>query len=379
MSKRRKRKAGSEPLKAEERKEKERPKKEKAPEIKIRKTGKAHMKKMLPYSVAIAVVFFVMGFFVGPTIMGGVTTSGTTDQLIFISPPGCTNCEEMEPLVKEVADTLGVSFTKTGFSQQLENPGFVLVYNNNFLGVSGFDSEASLKEQVCLITENDEICEESGGLTPPEPPTPPPPEVTKSDRPEAHAFIMSYCPYGLQFLKAYVPVIELLGEKADIQVNFVHYIMHGEKEMTENTRMHCIQKEEKAKFTDYLRCFVEFDDPEKCMSEAGIDSSAIDTCMETTDTEFELTKTFQESTERFPPYGVDATLAQQYGVGGSPTFGINGQQVQVNRTPEAIKQAICAAFNSPPEECSQTLSSAPEAPGLGPVGSGGGSGSQAQC
>ena len=182
MSRRRKKKAGSEPREAEETKEKERPKKEKAPETKIRKTRKADMKKMLLYSVVIAAVFFTVGFFVGPVITGClVTTSGNTDQLIFISPPGCANCEEMEPLVKEVADTLGVSFTKTGFSQQLENPGFVLVYNDNFLGVSGFDSEASLKEQICLITENEEICEESNELTPPEPPTP---EFPKRDQPE---------------------------------------------------------------------------------------------------------------------------------------------------------------------------------------------------
>ncbi len=258
----------------------------------------------------------------------------------------------------------------------MENPGFVLIYNDEFLGAIGFDSEELLKIQVCQITEHEGICEEAGELQPPEPPTP---EVPKSDKPEAHAFIMSYCPYGIQFTKAYIPVIELLGDKADLEINFVHYIMHGEKEMTENTRMHCIQNEQKDKFTDYLRCFVEYDDPEKCMGEAGIDKNSVETCMQTTDDTFGLTKAFQESQDRFPPYALDAVLAQAYGVGGSPTFGINGQQVQVNRSPEAIKQAICSAFNSPPEECGQTLSSAPEAPGFGPVGSGGGGGSQAQC
>ncbi len=299
-----------------------------------------------------------------------------SDMFIFISPPGCTNCAEMEPVAKDVANTLGIPFVKTGFAQQMETPGFVLIYEDKFLGATGFDSEYSLKAQVCQMSGNEDICKEA---TETEAPPPPTPEVPKSDNPEAHAFVMSYCPYGLQFMKAYVPVIELLGEKADLQVNFVHYIMHEEKEATENTRMYCIQKEQREKFTDYLRCFVEDGNYEGCITEVGIDSAKLETCMQAADSEFEITKNLQESTERFPPYMVDAVLAQLYGVGGSPTFGINGQQVQVSRSPEAIKQAICSAFNTPPEECSQTLSSASEAPGFGPMGSGGGSESQAQC
>jgi len=190
----------------------------------------------------------------------------------------------------------------------------------------------------------------------PETTTPATTEVPKTDKPEAHAFIMSYCPYGQQFLQAYTPVIELLGDKADLQVNFVHYIMHGEKEVTENTRMYCIQKEQKDKFTDYLNCFVESQDATKCISDAGIDKNLFETCMEDTDEEFEITKTFEESGETYPPYGVDAELAQKYSVRGSPTFVLNGKTIQVTRTPEGIKQAVCSAFNNPPEECSQTLS-----------------------
>ncbi|MCK4335575.1 MAG: hypothetical protein KAW40_02505, partial [Candidatus Aenigmarchaeota archaeon] len=132
MSKRRKREAGFEVKeKAEER---ERPKKEKVSEARVVKPGEVSTKKIMVYSIVVAAIFFGAGLFASPAITGySVAEPGTTnDQLIFISPSGCANCEEMEPLVKEVADTLGVSFTKTGFSQQLENPGFVLVYNDNF-------------------------------------------------------------------------------------------------------------------------------------------------------------------------------------------------------------------------------------------------------
>jgi len=209
--------------------------------------------------------------------------------------------------------------------------------------------------------------------------TPETPEVPKTDKPEVHAFVMSYCPYGLQFMKAYIPVIELLGDKADLELNFVHYLMHGEKEMTENTRLHCIQKEENDKFTDYLRCFVESDDPEKCMSDAGIDKTKIETCMQETDEEFEITKTFEESEETYPRYNVDAELCEEYGVSGSPTFVINGQTISVTRSANAIKESVCSAFNTPPEECETELSTTAEQPGIGPIAAGGSASSSGQC
>ena len=205
------------------------------------------------------------------------------------------------------------------------------------------------------------------------------PGSAKADRPEAYAFIMSYCPYGLQFLKAYVPVIELLGDKADVEVNFVHYLMHGEQEMNENTRMYCIQKEQNDKFTDYLRCFVESGNSASCIDSVGIDSDALDSCIASTDEQFQITKSFEESTSSYPPYLVDAVLAQQYSVRGSPTFVVNGQTMSVTRSAEAIKQVICASFNDPPEECNQVLSANTEAPSFGPIGSGSGSSSSGQC
>ena len=205
------------------------------------------------------------------------------------------------------------------------------------------------------------------------------PTTTKTDRPEAHAFIMSYCPYGLQFLKAYVPVIELLGDKADIEVNFVHYLMHGEQEMIENTRMYCIQKEQNDKFTDYLRCFVDSNDAAACIDSVGIDETSLDACMDETDQLYDITNTFEESESTYPPYPVDAVLAQQYGVGGSPTFVLNDVTLSVNRAAESVKQAICSAFNEPPAECDTVLSTETEAAGAGPIGSGGGSGSSATC
>jgi len=60
-------------------------------------------------------------------------------------------------------------------------------------------------------------------------------DVTKEEKPDVKVFIMSYCPYGLQAQKMFLSVYNLLGEKADMGIYFVNYIMHGEDEINENT------------------------------------------------------------------------------------------------------------------------------------------------
>jgi hypothetical protein len=186
-----------------------------------------------------------------------------------------------------------------------------------------------------------------------------PTEVPKTDKPIANAFIMSYCPYGIQFLKAYVPVMEFFGNKADLQINFVSYAMHGEKEVTENTRMYCIQKEQHDKLIKYLGCFANSTDANKCIEEAKIDQTKLNACMNATDKQFNITGILNDKskwTGNYPTYPIDAALASEYGVQGSPTFVLNGVQANVARTPDAIKEAICNAFTTAPAECSQSLS-----------------------
>ena len=147
--------------------------------------------------------------------------------------------------------------------------------------------------------------------------------------------------------------------------------------------MYCIQKEQSDKLTDYLRCFVESDDYESCLASTGMDTAQLDACIAAADEEFKITEMYEDQdswlSERYPQYLVDAELATQYSVGGSPTFIVNGQSVSVTRSADAIKQAVCDAFIDPPAECEQTLSTDPESPGIGAIGSGSGSETQAQC
>jgi hypothetical protein len=54
--------------------------------------------------------------------------------------------------------------------------------------------------------------------------------AVKADRPVVDLFVMSYCPFGLQAEKAFVPLIDKFKKSTDINVKFVQYTMHGLKE-----------------------------------------------------------------------------------------------------------------------------------------------------
>jgi hypothetical protein len=197
----------------------------------------------------------------------------------------------------------------------------------------------------------------------------PTPVVTKSDRPIVELFVMSYCPYGLQMEKAYLPAWELLKNKADISVKYVYYTMHGKKEIDENTRQYCIAKDSPEKLISYLKCFVGEDNSVKCLSAVGLTDAKLASCVSVADKQYKITASFDDQTSwlsgRYPLYNVNADLNEKYGVQGSPTLVINGAEANVGRTPEAVKQAICAAFNNPPAECSKTLSNSGYSSGFG--------------
>jgi len=195
-------------------------------------------------------------------------------------------------------------------------------------------------------------------------------EVEKRDKPDVKLFVMSYCPYGLQAQKMFLPVYNLLKDKAEMGVYFVNYIMHEKKEIDENLRQYCIQKEQKDKYYNYLSCFVQDGNFDKCLTEANIDKNKMNSCISATDQQYKITEGYNDKSTwvsgQYPKFGVNDNLNQQYGVGGSPTIVINDKIVEIaTRSPEKFKEAVCNAFNVPPAECSQALSDEAVSPGLG--------------
>ena len=208
-----------------------------------------------------------------------------------------------------------------------------------------------------------------------------PQEIPKRERPEMKVFIMSFCPFGIQAVKALLPVMKLLENEADISIHFVDYIMHGEKEVYENLRQYCIQKEQRDKFYNYMLCFVQNGDYQKCLSEAKVDVDKLNVCMNETDEKYNITKYYQDRNTwlngRYPLFLLEKDLNDKYNVRGSPTIIINDKEVRLTRSPEAFKQSICEAFTNPPKECNQTLSTEIASPGIGPLT--GGSASSGSC
>jgi protein-disulfide isomerase len=204
--------------------------------------------------------------------------------------------------------------------------------------------------------------------------------VTKSDKPDVKLFVMAYCPYGLQAEKMYLPVYNLLKDKATMGVYFVNYAMHGKREIDENLRQYCIQKDQDNKYAAYLQCFVDSASPSgdaaanysSCLTKAGIDQTKLSSCVASTDKQFNITKNFNDKSTwlsgQFPKFTVNDDLNTKYNVQGSPTIVINDKDVSeslTTRSPEALKALICSAFNNQPAECKTKLSADQPSTGFG--------------
>lgn len=335
-----------------------------------KKEKKGYPKTMFAGIAVLAVVFFAAGYLA--SMAGGVSTAKSGDQLTFISPPGCLNCVQLEANAKAVAATLKVPYAKTGIEQNMTAPGLVLVYNGTFLGAMGFDSEYSLKNDVCLLTKNPDVCNQAKQLTAPAASgnTQPQPtgNIPKADKANVKFFTMSYCPYGNQAETGLIPVYNLLKDKVAWEPHFIIYAnyqgggptyciengsycsMHGVQELHEDIRELCIWKyETHDKFFSYLG-----DVNTACTSQN------VDTCWEAVAAKHSIDTTKVKTCQA--DEGVALVKAEfeadaKYGAQGSPYVLVNDAEYQGGRAPEDYKNAICAAFNSPPAECSQSLGS----------------------
>lgn len=169
--------------------------------------------------------------------------------------------------------------------------------------------------------------------------------------PTMQVFIMSYCPFGLQILKGLLPVWREFQDKANIELRFVSYTMHGAKEEEENARMICIREEQSDKLISYLECFVQKGNAQECLTQANVDKAKLNSCMSQ-----RYEKYFEE----------DKALNQKYNVRGSPTVIIDGKEVSIYpRDSQSIANALCNAFTKKPPECSKTFSTINPSPGFG--------------
>ncbi|MFH1832937.1 MAG: hypothetical protein ABH816_02085 [Candidatus Levyibacteriota bacterium] len=191
--------------------------------------------------------------------------------------------------------------------------------------------------------------------------------VPKNDKPVIELFVMSYCPYGTQMEKGILPVLDALGQKINFALKFVSYAMHGEKEIDENLKQYCIEKNQPSELNNYLKCFLQSGNTNDCNS--NLDLTTINNCVAQTDSQFKIKEKFNDknswSNSQFPPFDVNKNDNTKYGVQGSPTLVINGVTSNSSRDPQGLLEAICSAFTNSPSECNNKLPTDEPAPGFG--------------
>jgi glutaredoxin len=193
-------------------------------------------------------------------------------------------------------------------------------------------------------------------------------EVPKTDKPVVETFIMSYCPFGTQIQKGFLPVVDLLKDKIDFNFKFVNYAMHEKEEIDENLVQYCINKDNQNQYHAYLECFLSSEDSESCLAEAQVNQANLSRCVSEADAKYQITEKYQDKENwngQFPPFDVQKEDNEKYGVQGSPTLVINGAQASSSRDPQSLLTTICESFNEMPVECEQTLSTDTPAPGFG--------------
>jgi hypothetical protein len=145
--------------------------------------------------------------------------------------------------------------------------------------------------------------------------------------------------------------------------------MHGPTEINEEMNQVCIKKIAPADYLTYLTCFLKAGDGASCIKETKIDSAKLSTCVSALDKQYSITKNSTDTSKlisgQYAPFDVYKADNTKYGVDGSPTLIINGQQSDSARDSESLLKAICATFNKQPSECSKTLSSVAPASGFG--------------
>jgi len=194
-------------------------------------------------------------------------------------------------------------------------------------------------------------------------------ELQKLDKPVVELFVMSHCPYGTQFEKGILPVVDLLGNSIDFEIKFVNYIMHDMIEIEEQLLQYCVQEDSKEVYKDYLYCFLEDGDTDRCLEKTGITKESLNECISQTDQAYNIMGSYEDKESWlsgvYPKFLIHDEDNKKYGVQGSPTLVINGSVVNSSRDSQSILNSICNGFEEKPSACDQSLSTDNPSAGFG--------------
>jgi len=180
-------------------------------------------------------------------------------------------------------------------------------------------------------------------------------DIEKMEQPMLEAFIVSYCPFGLQMQRALMGIVSQIPDLS--QNIIVRYIiemedgdmtsMHGQEESDENLRQICIREEQPDKYWKYVSCFLKSGNSSQCLRTAAVSEARLGGCL-------------GEESRGFKYAMDDQNKTDQLDITGSPTLLLNGEMAKESdfggRTEQALKNMLCCGFASRPDFCSMNLS-----------------------
>jgi len=188
-------------------------------------------------------------------------------------------------------------------------------------------------------------------------------EIKKQNQPLMQAFVVSYCPFGLQMQRILNGIVSKVPSLSkNIKVRYIIKIadgnmfsMHGQTESDENLRQICIREEQPDKYWNYFACFANAGNCSNCTTTTGVDKFMLDDCM-------------ANESRGFRYIMMDYNITRQLNITGSPTLVMNDEIVDEydfgGRTEQAVKCLLCCGFSSKPDSCYMNLSTAPAKTGF---------------
>ena len=206
-------------------------------------------------------------------------------------------------------------------------------------------------------------------------------EIVKTEVPDVHLFVMSFCPYGNLAEGIMDPVEELLKDKLDIKLNYIIYSdyasgypvycldeestycsMHGIQEINQNIREICVQKYQPEKLWDFVMNINENTSSEnvdekweEIASSFDIDTSKIKECQQNEGVNILVEELKLTGAKYLVQDPSNHQGNEEISISGSPTLVINGIIYDGDRSSEGYKDAICSAFLNPPSECEEEV------------------------
>jgi len=198
----------------------------------------------------------------GVIILEAIVILGLILLFVFKSPfsqqQGLLSAEEV---AKKAIDYINENFLRGNAKAEL-----VSVSDEN--GLYRLQLKIGDREYTSYVTKNGKLLfPEAIDLVPPEPK-----EIPKTQKPDVKLFVMSFCPFGNQAEEMLMPVVDLLKDKADIELHYIIYSnyasgypdycldkenkycsMHGIGELHQDVRELCVWKYQRDKFWDFVK------------------------------------------------------------------------------------------------------------------------------